>query len=127
MCRRRQGRLQPPRRGSQAEAVIAPQQGANCRLSGGEWFSPYDDRYIQEPGGLDIDHLVPLAKAWDSGAFDWSAKEREAYANDLGDERALIAVSAASNRSKADRPGPHHHVAAASRGLPLPVRHRLDR
>ncbi|KUN17691.1 hypothetical protein AQJ11_38090 [Streptomyces corchorusii] len=86
-----------------AEAVVAPEQGASCRLSGGAWFSPYDDRFIQGPKGLDIDHLVPLAEAWDSGASAWSAKEREAYANDLGDERALIAVSAASNRSKADQ------------------------
>ncbi|MFE1198534.1 HNH endonuclease family protein [Streptomyces olivaceoviridis] len=86
-----------------AEAVVAPEQGASCRLSGGAWFSPYDDRFIQGPGGLDIDHLVPLAEAWDSGASAWSAKEREAYANDLGDDRALIAVSAASNRSKADQ------------------------
>ncbi|MET8771111.1 HNH endonuclease family protein [Streptomyces sp. NPDC004658] len=86
-----------------AEAVVAPEQGAGCRLSGGAWFSPYDDRFIQGPGGLDIDHLVPLAEAWDSGASTWSAKEREAYANDLGDDRALIAVSAASNRSKADQ------------------------
>ncbi|MEV7817116.1 HNH endonuclease family protein [Streptomyces flaveolus] len=86
-----------------AEAVVAPEQGASCRLSGGAWFSPYDDRFIQGPGGLDIDHLVPLAEAWDSGASDWSAQEREAYANDLGDDRALIAVSAASNRSKADQ------------------------
>ncbi|WP_373309488.1 HNH endonuclease family protein [Streptomyces olivaceoviridis] len=52
---------------------------------------------------MDIGRLVPLAEAWDSGASDWSAKEREAYANDLGDERALIAVSAASNRSRADQ------------------------
>jgi hypothetical protein len=52
---------------------------------------------------LDIDHLVPLAEAWDSGASAWSLAEREAYANDLGDERVLIAVSAASNRSKADQ------------------------
>jgi hypothetical protein len=29
--------------------------------------------------------------------------ERNAYANDLGDERALIVVSAASNRSKVDQ------------------------
>ncbi|MFJ9822191.1 HNH endonuclease family protein [Streptomyces sp. NPDC101151] len=86
-----------------AEAVDAPVQGAKCALNGGEWYSPYDDRYIQGPGGLDIDHLVPLAEAWDSGASAWSAKEREDYANDLGDPRALIAVSAASNRSKADQ------------------------
>nr|WP_225817999.1 HNH endonuclease family protein [Streptomyces echinatus] len=86
-----------------AEAVVAPEQGAGCKLTGGEWYSPYDDRYIAGPSGLDIDHLVPLAEAWDSGASDWTAKEREAYANDLGDDRALIAVSAASNRSKADQ------------------------
>ncbi|WUA76969.1 HNH endonuclease [Streptomyces longwoodensis] len=70
-----------------AEAVIAPEQGASCRLSGGEWYSAYDDRYVTGPSGLDIDHLVPLAEAWDSGACAWSAAEREAYANDLGDDR----------------------------------------
>ncbi|MFB7501414.1 HNH endonuclease family protein [Streptomyces sp. NPDC056161] len=86
-----------------AEAVIAPEQGANCTLTGGEWFSPYDSRYIEGPRGLDIDHLVPLAEAWDSGASAWAPKQREEYANDLGDDRALIAVSAASNRSKADQ------------------------
>ncbi|MGV9907526.1 HNH endonuclease family protein [Streptomyces sp. NPDC003388] len=86
-----------------AEAVIAPEQGPRCALSGGQWYSPYDNRYISGPSGLDIDHLVPLAEAWDSGAFAWTAAEREAYANDLGDDRALIAVSAASNRSKADQ------------------------
>ncbi|MGV9277755.1 HNH endonuclease family protein [Streptomyces griseosporeus] len=86
-----------------AEAVVAPEQGPRCKLTGGEWYSPYDDRYIEGPGGLDIDHLVPLAEAWDSGASQWSAEDRQAYANDLGDDRALIAVSAASNRSKADQ------------------------
>ncbi|WP_343041894.1 HNH endonuclease family protein [Streptomyces typhae] len=46
---------------------------------------------------------MPLAESWDSGASTWTAKEREAYANDLDDPRALIAVTATSNRSKADK------------------------
>jgi hypothetical protein len=85
------------------EAVTAPEQGANCRLTGGSWHSPYDDTYFTQTRALDIDHLVPLAESWDSGASTWTAKERQAYANDLDDARALIAVSAASNRSKADQ------------------------
>ncbi|WOT40734.1 HNH endonuclease family protein [Streptomyces coeruleorubidus] len=86
-----------------AEAFIAPEQGSRCALTGGEWYSPYDDVYVEAAGGLDVDHMVPLAEAWDSGAGEWSAKEREAYANDLGDDRALVAVTARSNRSKADQ------------------------
>lgn len=85
------------------EAVTAPEQGMNCTLTGGSWYSPYDDKYFTDARALDIDHLVPLAEAWDSGASAWSAAERQEYANDLGDSRALIAVSAASNRSKADQ------------------------
>ncbi|MER6567475.1 HNH endonuclease family protein [Streptomyces sp. NPDC001093] len=85
------------------EAVTAPARDGRCQLSGGSWYSPYDDAYFTQARALDIDHLVPLAESWDSGAFAWSAKEREAYANDLEDTRALIAVSAASNRSKSDQ------------------------
>ncbi len=33
----------------------------------------------------------------------WTAKEREAYANDLADARALTAVSTAGNCSKSDQ------------------------
>ncbi|MFF7535326.1 hypothetical protein ACFZB2_40700 [Streptomyces bobili] len=61
-----------------AEAFLAPGQGARCALSGGEWYSPYDDIYVDAAGGLDVDHMVPLAEAWDSGAGEWSAREREA-------------------------------------------------
>ncbi|WP_086737284.1 HNH endonuclease family protein [Streptomyces glaucescens] len=84
------------------ESFLAPEQTAPCRLIGGEWYSAYDNLYISSPGALDIDHLVPLAEAWDSGASAWTPAEREAYANDLGDERSLVAVSA-RNRSKADQ------------------------
>lgn len=84
----------------QMEPVGDLQQGPGCALTGGEWYSPYDDKYFTDARTLDIDHL---AEAWDSGASAWTAKEREAYANDLGDDRALITVSAAGNSSKADQ------------------------
>ncbi|GLW74981.1 hypothetical protein Kpho02_72780 [Kitasatospora phosalacinea] len=86
-----------------AEAASAPFVGAKCSLSGGVWVSPYDDMVLQDAKALDVDHVVPLAEAWDSGASAWSAAERQAYANDLDEPRALIAVSAKSNRSKADK------------------------
>ncbi|MDX2557204.1 HNH endonuclease family protein [Streptomyces stelliscabiei] len=85
------------------EAVTAPAQDANCALTGGSWHSPYDDTVFTVARSLDIDHLIPLAESWDSGASAWTADERQAYANDLDDPRALIAVSATSNRSKADQ------------------------
>jgi hypothetical protein len=86
-----------------AEAVTAPTVGARCALTGGSWFSYYDDTTVTTASGLDIDHMVPLAEAWDSGAHAWSAARREAYANDLGQASSLIAVTARSNRSKADQ------------------------
>ncbi|WP_425508191.1 HNH endonuclease family protein [Streptomyces bathyalis] len=52
---------------------------------------------------MDIDHLVPLAEAWDSGASKWSPTEREHYANDLEAERSLVAVTLSTNRSKGDQ------------------------
>lgn len=84
-----------------AEAVVAPTQGRRCSLSHGEWISRYDGLTEQGNGsGFDVDHLVPLAEAWESGAHRWSADRRERYANDLGYEHSLVAVSARSNRSK---------------------------
>ncbi|MFF5881018.1 HNH endonuclease family protein [Streptomyces californicus] len=86
-----------------AEAVTAPAQGARCSLSGGSWLSYYDEVEVTDARKLDIDHMVPLAEAWDSGAYDWTPERREAYANDLGSDRSLVAVTAKTNRGKADR------------------------
>ena len=77
--------------------------GSGCSLSGGRWYSYYDAVSQTSASALDIDHMVPLAEAWDSGARSWSAATREAFANDLGDTRSLVAVTASQNRSKGDR------------------------
>jgi hypothetical protein len=53
--------------------------------------------------GFDVDHFVPLAEAWDSGAANWDSATRQAFANDLDFSMSLIAVTASSNRSKSDR------------------------
>ncbi|MEV7003884.1 HNH endonuclease family protein [Streptomyces sp. NPDC093982] len=85
------------------EAVDPPTIGAGCRLTGGSWRSYYDATIVTSASGLDIDHMVPLAEAWDSGASAWTRQRREAYANDQGADQSLVAVTARSNRSKADQ------------------------
>jgi hypothetical protein len=86
-----------------AEATHAPTVGAGCSLSGGQWFSKYDGVTTTDPSTFDIDHVVPLAEAWQSGAWRWTTATRERYANDLGYAADLVAVTAHSNRSKGDR------------------------
>ncbi|MFC9948652.1 HNH endonuclease family protein [Streptomyces pratensis] len=85
------------------EATAKPEQGARCALTGGAWTSYYDEVDVTDPRKLDIDHVVPLAEAWDSGAYDWTPERRQAFANDIGVARSLVAVTAGSNRSKGDK------------------------
>lgn len=86
-----------------AESRVQPTIEPGCKVTAGQWYSFYDGVTVTAPGGLDIDHVVPLAEAWDSGASAWSPERREAYANDLDAERSLVAVTARTNRSKADQ------------------------
>lgn len=85
------------------EAVTPPEVSPPCTLTGGSWHSYYDDITVEQASGLDVDHMVPLAEAWDSGAHAWTAAQRQAYANDLSDPSHLAAVTARSNRQKADQ------------------------
>ena len=76
---------------------------SGCDIRRGKWRSYYDGAVTRSSSTFDIDHLVPLAEAWDSGARRWTAATRQRYANDLGDSRTLVAVSASANRSKSDQ------------------------
>ena len=64
------------------------------------WTSPYDGVTTGDPGVLQIDHLVPLAEAQQSGARDWTTARRHAYYNDPAN---LVAVTIHANTSKGDR------------------------
>ena len=74
-----------------------------CDVTAGLWRDAYTGETFRDPRALDVDHFVPLAEAYRSGGRDWSAGRRAAYANDLGDARSLVAVSASANRSKGDQ------------------------
>jgi hypothetical protein len=73
-----------------------------CNVTAGRWTSAYDGKAFTNPTLVDIDHMVPLANAWRSGAATWTDDKRADFANDL-ERPQLIAVSAASNRSKGDQ------------------------
>jgi len=83
---------------------VESENNVTCgNLSGGRWFSYYDRVSWTDPGRIDIDHMVPLAEAWDSGARSWTAAQRERYANDLGDSRSLVGVTDSVNTAKGDQ------------------------
>jgi hypothetical protein len=50
---------------------------------------------------VQIDHIVPLAYAWDMGAFGWPDAERRRFANDPAN---LLAVEGQANQDKGDSP-----------------------
>jgi len=86
-----------------AESLEPVQTGSKCVILSGRWYSIYDNTETTDSSRFDIDHVVALKEAWDSGAWNWSADQRREFANDLSQPYFLIAVSASSNRSKSDR------------------------
>ena len=74
-----------------------------CYVVAGDWYSPYDGARLSDRGDVDIDHVVALKEAWDSGAWAWTESQRKAYANDMTDQRTLIAVTDRVNVSKSDK------------------------
>ncbi len=76
---------------------------SDCDAISGSWYSPYDGATWSRSSDVDIDHVVPLAEAWRSGADEWTESRREAFANDL-DNSQLIAVTDDVNQAKGDEP-----------------------
>jgi len=71
----------------------------------GVWIDPYTGAHLGfdnlkdqvQAQAIQIDHVVPLAEAWVSGATYWSRDRRQSFANDLAE---LLAVDGPTNASK---------------------------
>lgn len=77
----------------------------HCEVKRAVLHDPYTGRTIHFIRGVgtslavQVDHMVALGDAWQTGARKWSAARREVFAND---PRELIAVSGSSNEQKGD-------------------------
>ncbi|MEO3799272.1 HNH endonuclease family protein [Nonomuraea sp. B1E8] len=74
-------------------------KNAACHPVKGVWYSPYDGKKLKSERLVDVDHVVPLAYAWRSGASRWSPARRRAFANDLK-RPELVTVSHSANIAK---------------------------
>lgn len=74
-----------------------------CVVLATEFTDPYTGKQVSFHRGdsmVDIDHVVPLSRAWQQGADRWDERQRERFANS---EMNLVAVEASVNRSKGDQ------------------------
>jgi hypothetical protein len=89
-------------RGQLTDVTYLP--GSRCVVVAGVLHDPYTGHTIHfakaHASAVQIDHLVPLALAWDLGANAWPQAQREAFAND--EQLVLLAVSGAANDAKGD-------------------------
>ena len=74
--------------------------GSGCSVESGRWFDPYTGNTYLQPSEIDIDHVVPLANAWRSGAASWGPAKRERFANVPPD---VLAVEDNANQAKGDK------------------------
>ena len=96
------------------------------RVVSGRWRCRFSGDWLRQASEIDIDHVVPLAEAWASGAHAWSPERRVRYANGFGIRSKrrswLLPVTNSLNRSKgAKRPDqwmpPREEYAAHYAGL----------
>ena len=88
---------------SESTVPVTFKTDKQCRVAQGRWVGPYTGAEVNEPGKLDIDHMVPLFNAHRSGGWAWDRDRKAAFANDLSYPGHLIAATAAANRARAQR------------------------
>lgn len=87
----------------QTESKAPVTYSSGCTVATGQWVSRYDGQTWTNASDVDIDHMVPLAEAWGSGAQAWTSQQRRDFANDMTLSVALEAVTDNVNQSKSDQ------------------------
>ena len=87
----------------ESSIAVTFQSEDRCRVATGLWEGPYTGTTVDDPGNLDVDHMVPLENAHRSGGWQWSRERKREYANYLGYENHLIATTSGANRSKGSK------------------------
>lgn len=85
---------------AESEIPVTFKENKTCKVATGRWTDPYSGEVYTDPKALDVDHMVPLKNAHQSGGYQWTYQKRKAYANDLTNAQHLIAVDKSLNRSK---------------------------
>ena len=73
---------------------------STCTNLTGTWVDPYSANKFNAAADIDIDHMVPLAEAYRTGASSWTTTRRTQFAND-----PLVLVSSYDvlNQAKGDK------------------------
>jgi hypothetical protein len=115
------------------EVVLRPGSG-DCIVTAGTLDDPYTGARVDfqraYANAVHIDHIYPLAAAWDHGASTWTAELRRQFANDV--PYNLIAVDGAANMTKRDHtpsgwlpPAPGYRCWFAGKYLTVALRYGL--
>jgi hypothetical protein len=75
----------------------------HCVVDRGHWNEPYTAQRLDDSRAIQIDHMVPLKNAYQSGAWQWNFQTRCTYANFMGNNFHLISSSGQENMRKGDR------------------------
>lgn len=106
----------------------------DCVVTAGTLDDPYTGNRITftkaDAGDVHIDHVYPLAAAWDMGAVYWPRQRRVRFANDI--DANLLATAANTNQAKGDStpsawlpPARANHCFYAGRYLTVAVQYDL--
>lgn len=101
----------------------------SCVVVSGKWTDPYSGQTHLKASKIDIDHIVPLKQAHESGASRWPKDQKQKFAND---SENLLAVTARYNRQKGAKgptewmpPDPTYHCRYLKQWMAIKTKYRL--